>query len=40
MPSLSSGLYTLKWAEKPNNILIVKKPQDDKTARAMIELAK
>ncbi|CEG68987.1 hypothetical protein RMATCC62417_05140 [Rhizopus microsporus] len=37
--STYGGLYTLKWAEKPNNILIVKKPQDDKTARAMIELA-
>lgn len=34
-----SGTHTLDWKEKPNNVLIIKKPQDPKTEKALIELA-
>lgn len=36
----NSGLYDLKWSKKPNNVLIVKKPNDIKTEKALVEVAK
>ncbi|CAO3623308.1 unnamed protein product [Mucor hiemalis] len=38
--STYGGLYDLKWTKKPNNVLIVKKPNDIKTEKAFIEVAK
>ncbi|KAI8049327.1 ATP-NAD kinase-like domain-containing protein [Thamnidium elegans] len=32
-------MYDLKWIKKPNNVLIVKKPDDIKTEKALIEVA-
>ncbi|KAI7905101.1 ATP-NAD kinase-like domain-containing protein [Cokeromyces recurvatus] len=37
--STYGGLYNLKWNQKPNNILIVKKPNDIKTEKAFVEVA-
>lgn len=37
---ISSGNYDLKWSKRPNNILIVKKPDDIKTEKALVEVAK
>lgn len=37
--STYGGTHTLDWKEKPNNVLIIKKPQDPKTEKALIELA-
>ncbi|KAG1137474.1 hypothetical protein G6F37_005872 [Rhizopus arrhizus] len=36
--STYGGIHTLKWKEKPNNVLVIKKPKDVKTEKAIIEL--
>ncbi|GAA5797922.1 hypothetical protein HPULCUR_003318 [Helicostylum pulchrum] len=37
--STYGGMYDLKWIKKPKNVLIVKKPDDIKTEKALIEVA-
>ncbi|KAL0138203.1 ATP-NAD kinase-like domain-containing protein [Mucor lusitanicus] len=37
--STYGGQYALKWTQRPNNVLIVKKPNDIKTEKAFVEVA-
>ncbi|KAI8384280.1 ATP-NAD kinase-like domain-containing protein [Radiomyces spectabilis] len=37
--STYGGQFTLNWAERPRNILIVKKPNDVKTEKALVDIA-
>jgi hypothetical protein len=37
---VNSGHYALKWMKNPHTVLIVKKPNDLKTEKALVELAK
>ncbi|KAI8976073.1 ATP-NAD kinase-like domain-containing protein [Pilobolus umbonatus] len=37
--SYCSGNYSIKWKGRPNNVLIVKKPNDIKTENALVQIA-